>query len=224
MKKIIVISVGGSIVNPDNVDTNFLKRLKTLTKSLIKKYRLIIVIGGGKTCRKYQKGLSEVIGKNHNSLDWIGIYSTWLNAELVRLSLNNLAYKEIIKDPTKKVKFKNVLIAGGWKPGWSSDYDAVLLAKLYKAKTVINMSNVDRLYTKDPNKYKNAEKITITNWKKFRKIVGNKWKPGLNMIFDPIAAKQAQKQKLKLVLIGKNLNNLKNLLNNKKFKGSVVKS
>ena len=155
-------------------------------------------------------------------LDLIGIYATRLNAHLLRTIFRDIAYKRIIKDPTEKISFDKVLIAAGWKPGFSTDYDAVMLAKTFNAKTVVNMTNIDYLHDKDPSKYKNAKLIKEIDWAGFRKIVGSKWSPGLKAPFDPVASKLAQKLDLTLVLIGKNLNNLKKFLEGRKFKGSIV--
>ena len=154
--------------------------------------------------------------------DWIGIHATRLNAHLLRTIFRDIANPVIIKNPTRKVRFDKVLIAAGWKPGFSTDYDAVILAKNYNAKTVINMTNIDYLYDKDPRKHKDAIKIEETDWHSLQNIVGDKWSPGLNAPFDPVATKKAASLKLRLVLLGKNLSNLKNFLDNKKFKGSVV--
>jgi uridylate kinase len=221
-KEVIVLSLGGSVIVPDSVDSNFLKNFRKLVIKNLKRYKFIIITGGGKTCRNYQKAANSITKLKSEDLDWLGIHVTWLNADLVRTIFKDVAYKCFIINPNKKVKFDNVLIAAGWKPGWSTDYDAVLLAKNYKAKTVINMTNVEYLHDKDPRKYKNAKKIEKIDWKNFRKIVGDKWTPGLNTPFDPIATKLAQKLKLKLILVGKNMNNFENFLKGKKFKGSVV--
>ena len=97
-----------------------------------------------------------------------------------------------------------------------------LVIDSYKRLAENDSSVLIDLHDKDPRIYKNAKKIEKTDWKGLRKIVGNKWIPGMNVPFDPIAAKEAQKLKLKLVLVGKDLNNFKKFLDNKKFKGSVV--
>ena len=222
MKEVIVLSIGGSVVIPEDIDVAFLKRLKNFVKKYSKKYKFIIVIGGGKVCRNYQNALQAIIGKDNLALDWMGISVTFVNAFLVKVALG--VKSPVVSNPTKKVKFDSVLIASGWKPGVSTDYDMVLHAKTYRVKRIVNMSNVSYLYDKDPNKYKSAKKIELIDWKGFRKIVGNKWKPGLNAPFDPIAAKLADKLGLELVLIGNKINNLKNYIDGKKFKGSIVKS
>ncbi|MBW2981493.1 UMP kinase [Candidatus Woesearchaeota archaeon] len=222
-KEVIVISLGGSVVVPDNIDIKFLKNFKILIQRYSNKYKFILVIGGGKTARRYIDAVKSILKKaNNKKLDWIGIRATWLNAEFVKIIFENQSYDIVVDNPNKKVKFDKILVAGGWKPGWSTDYDAVLLAKNYNAKTIINMTNIEYLYNKDPRKNKDAKKIKKIDWTGFRKIVGNKWIPGMNVLFDPIAAKEAQKLKLKLILIGNNLNNFKEFLDGKKFKGSVV--
>ena len=224
--KIIVISLGGSLIVPKaGIDVKFLKNFKKLIESAAKKgHRFILVCGGGTTARKYQNGLRGVLNPTQEQLDWVGIEATKLNANLVRLIFGKLAHSKIITDPTKKVNFKEkVLIGAGWKPGWSTDYDAVLLAKIYGAKKVINLTNVDYLYDKDPSKYKNAKKIKEIDWAGFRKIVGNKWVSGANTPFDPIASREAQKLKLELILAnGKKLKNLENIIQGEKFIGSRV--
>ena len=154
--------------------------------------------------------------------DWLGIHTTRLNAHLLRTIFREVANPAIVFDPTRPVEFDKVLIAAGWKPGFSTDYDAVMLAKNLGARTVINITNIDYLHDKDPRKYKDSKKIEKIDWKGFRKIVGDKWSPGLNAPFDPVASKLAQESGIKLVLIGKNLDNIKNFLDKKKFKGSIV--
>lgn len=223
--KTVVISLGGSIIVPDKVDTRFLKEFKKLADKFVKKgYRFAIYCGGGKLARDYQKAASSISKLSQKQLDWLGIHATWLNADLLIKIFGNVSGDCFIIDPTKKVKSnKKVLIAGGWKPGWSTDYDAVLLAKNLKAEMVINMTNVDYVYDKDPKKSRNAKPIKETTWKELRKIVGSKWKAGLNMPFDPIASKEAEKSKLSVAIIGKNLKNLEKLLKGKKFKGTIIK-
>ncbi len=220
-----IISLGGSMVVPDQINVSYLKKLKQLILKHSKKHKFIITVGGGKTCRNYQKAARSINKKiTQKDLDWIGIYTTWFNADFVRTLFKDLAHHTIVQNPTKKIKFKKILFAGGWKPGCSTDYDAVLLAKTYQAKSLINITNVSYLHNKNPKKYKNTKIIKQATWKEFRKIVGNKWSPGLNAPFDPIAAKLAQKLKLKLYLVGPSLKNLDNLLKNKKFKGSTIEN
>jgi uridylate kinase len=224
-RKLFIVSVGGSLINPGELDINFLTKFKKLILSQVKKgNRFILITGGGKLCRNFQLALKHVSKPTKNELDWLGISTTWLHADLVKLMFGKLAHKNIIKDPNIKVNFKEkILVAGGWMPGRSTDDDAIRLAKVYGAKTVINLSNIDFLYNKDPNKYSDAYKIEKINWKNFRQIIGNKWDPDKNLPFDPTAAKLAQQLKIKVVIAnGKNLNNLNSIFEEKSFVGTEI--
>jgi uridylate kinase len=223
--KLIVISLGGSLIVPDEIDIDFLNKFKKLIDSLTKqKYRFVLICGGGKTCRKYQSAASGVIKIASDDLDWLGIHATRINAHLLRTIFKRDAHPQIITHPLEKIQFKEkLLIAAGWKPGWSTDYDAVILARKLGAEKIINLSNITYAYDKDPNKFPDAKPIIESNWKEFRKILPIKWTPGLNSPFDPIASKLAEKYKLKVVIMnGRDMINLKACITGKKFKGTII--
>lgn len=221
-----ILSVGGSLIVPAaGIDVNFLKSLR---RFVLKRYdagdRLIIVAGGGVTARQYVQAAAAVEKVPEDDQDWLGIHATRLNAHLLRTLLRDVAYPEIITNPDKVLNAcSRVIIAGGYRPGWSTDYVAVLLAKKYKAKTVINLSNIDYVYNQDPRRYSGAKIIKEINWDDFRQIVGNEWRPGLNAPFDPIASRLAQSLKLRVaVLNGHNLVNVGKFIDNKSFKGTLI--
>jgi len=230
-KETIIISLGGSLVAPNEIDLGFLKNFKhSLQKYIggnpsasLRARRFFVLVGGGKICRNYQKALLE-FGAKSSDRDWIGINVSRLNAEVVKQSFSGYSYDKIITDPNKKVKTnKDIIIGAGWKPGWSTDYDAVLIAKTHNIKTIINLTNIDYVYDKNPNQFPDAKPIREINWQDFRKIVGNKWQPGMSLPFDPRAAKLAQELKIKVIIInGKNLERLEDFLNNKPFIGTII--
>ena len=221
--KTIIISLGGSLIVPKKININFLKKFKKTILSFIKNHKFVIICGGGKLARDFQER-GRKLKLTNKALDWLGIYATRINAQMLRVIFNYFTEEKIIIDPTKKIlSKKKIILCAGWKPGWSTDYDAILLAKNSKSKIIINMTNVSYIYNKDPKKHKDAKPIKEISWKNYEKLAGNKWKPGLNLPFDPIAAKEAKKSKLSVIIIGKNLNNLKNLLNDKEFEGTIIK-
>lgn len=224
---LFVISLGGSLIVPDEVDSAYLKKFRELIIQQAKLgKRFIISPGGGKTCRKYQSALKQIISASNDDLDLIGLNTNRFHSVLLRLIFKGYAEKNIAYDPNTELTFKKSILigAGGWKPGRSSDDYSVRLSSIYKSGTVINLSNIDYVYTKDPKKYKDAKKIESISWAGFRKIVGSKWDPGKNAPFDPTAAKLAQKLKLKVIIAnGKNLKNLKNILSEKYFIGTIIK-
>jgi uridylate kinase len=226
-KKTYIISLGGSLIVPKGgIDWRFLKKFRQLIIEQVKKgKRFYIIAGGGKTCRDYNTAANKVARVTPDDLDWLGIHASRLNAHLLKTIFHDVAYKEVIKNPTIHFSTdKNILIGGGWKPGWSTDYVATMIAQEYEVKTVINLSNIEYVYDKDPAKYKTAKKIEKIDWKNFRKIVGDKWIPGLNMPFDPIASKKADHLNLKVVIMdGGKLLNLRKLLDHNIVKGTIIK-
>ncbi len=222
----VVISIGGSIVVPKTgIDVSFLKKLRDLIKSEIeKRQRFVIVVGGGHTARAYQKAASAVSRLDPEDVDWIGIHATRLNGHLLRAIFRDNALHRVVKDPTKKVVWQEpIMVAAGWKPGWSTDYVAVRLAHKYGARRVINLTNIDAVYDKDPSRFDDAEPIEHIAWKDFRKIVGDEWSPGANAPFDPIASKLAQKWGIAAVIAsGHDLKNLKAIIDGKKFRGTMI--
>ncbi|MFH1255300.1 MAG: UMP kinase [bacterium] len=226
-KKTFVISIGGSLIAPkQGIDWRFLKEFRAFILEKIKQgNKFFLIAGGGRTARDYVAAAEQVVKIERDDLDWLGIHATRLNAHLLRTVFRKHAHPEIIKNPLVKMQSsKKIIVASGWKPGWSTDYVAVIIAREYGAETILNLSNIDYVYDKDPNKHKNAKMIEKINWPEFRKLVGNKWSPSLNAPFDPIASKKAQSLKLEVAIInGKNIGNLENYMSGKKFKGTVIK-
>lgn len=223
MAEPIIISLGGAVFAKDGLDTKFLKGFRKIILKRARKRRFFIYVGGGRTARDYQKALKS-LSKNEKERDWVGIYATRLNAQLLRLAFGRAAEEEIITNPTKKVKTrKNIVLAAGWKPGWSTDYDAVLLAENVGARLVVNLTNVDYVYDRDPRKFKNAKPFKELSWLQFKKVIGGKWEPGLHAPFDPVAAEAAARAKIKVaVLNGGKLANFENFLDGKRFRGTVI--
>ena len=198
MKKndLTILSLGGSIIIPKTgFSIPFLREFREMVlRHVSGGNRLILVVGGGATCRFYQSAAKQVVDLTNEELDWIGIHTTVYNAQFVRMILKDVACENIVTDPTQKYEMdKPVLIAAGWKPGCSTDNDAVLLAQTYGAKDIINLSNIEFAYDKDPNVFADARPIENISWSDFRStVVGSEWSPGNSAPFDPIASKTAE--------------------------------
>jgi len=229
--KTIIVSLGGSIIcsSPEKINVRFLKKFRKLILKFIKRgYRFVIIPGGGKVCRLYQKAAAKIRRLPYEDMDWLGIHTTRLNAHLLRTIFRREACPVVFDNPFKKVKKeflkKPIIIASGWRPGCSTDYDAILLAKRFKVKEIINAGNIPFAYNKDPFKYKNARAFKKISWKDYRKLVGSEWIPGLSTPFDPIAAKLAQKLEIRALIIkGTEIKNFeKVLLGPLKFRGTII--
>jgi len=225
--KTILIALGGSIICPQvgKINVAFLKKFKKLIlKYLKKRFRFIIVTGGGKICRLYQKAATKIGKLPYEDMDWLGIHATRLNAHLLRTIFRREAYRVVLDNPHKPIKNSwKLLIAAGWRPGWSTDYIAVLLAKRFKIKEIIDAGNISFVYNKDPLKNKKVQPIKKISWKDYRKLISKRWLPGLAAPIDPFAARLAQKLKIRALIIqGTDLKNFENIFLDKNFRGTII--
>lgn len=218
MYKRIVFSIGGSIVVPGEVDVDFVKEFSGLIKRHNKKCSFSIVVGGGKTARTYA-GAAKALGLSETDAHNLGIAATQINAKLIALAVGG---KFLCIDPVKIGKMKGLSVSGGYKPGHTTDTDAALIAKSMKADAIINVTDVKGVYTKNPKEHADAEFLAGLNWKRFFEIVGHELKPSGHYVFDPIAAGICQKNKIKVVVLSKDLHNIENFLDGKDFIGTII--
>jgi uridylate kinase len=224
----IILSIGGSLIVPsEKVDSAFLAKLNEFIREKVKKgKRFFLVAGGGKTARHYRDAGKEVVGDmTDEDLDWLGIHATRLNAHLLRTIFQDIAHPRIVENYDRKlINWKEpVVIGAGWKPGWSTDYDAVVLARDYGAHLILNLSNIDWVYDKDPRHNKDAKPIKKLTWEDMEGLVGTEWTPGINAPFDPVAAQLAKKLGLTVIVTnGLDFENLEKIIEGEAFKGTVI--
>jgi len=222
--KTVVIALGGSIVHPDGIDTQFLKKFKKFLAPYLKRgTRFVLVLGGGALARRFQDAAQAVLNVNDEDKDWIGIHATRLNAHLLRTVFRDTANPVIIDARSKIARLRYpVTIAAGWRPGWSTDYVALQIAADLGVKETIIAGKPDYVYDKDP-KYPGAKKFEVLGWRDYGKLVPKKWKPGLHAPVDPVGAALAAKAGLKAIIMdGRNLANFDALLKGKEFRGTII--
>lgn len=224
----IVISLGGSLIVPDTIDTELLSAFKQFVEESVKTgKRVVVIAGGGKTTRRYQEAAAHVATLTDDDLDWLGIHATRLNAHLIRTILRDVAHPVIITNPDDVLDVPDsarVIVAAGYRPGSSTDLRAVQIAAHLGATKLINLSNIDYAYTDDPRTNPSAQKITETTWAEFRAILPAEWSPGLSSPFDPVAAREAEKNAIEVAIInGKQLDELRKYLKSQPFIGSVIR-
>lgn len=229
-EQVFVLSLGGSLIVPNGgIDTVFLTQFYEFIKQQVteRKRRFFITVGGGAITRHYQQAARAVRlhDLSDTDADWLGVHATRLNAQLMRAIFQDLADPRVIKHYEIILKIQApVAIAAGWKPGWSTDYCAVTLCQDYGMSQVVNLTNVDQVYDKDPNKFADAKAITDITWADYRAMVGDVWKPGMNAPFDPIASKLAQDLGISVKIVnGKNLDSLAKALDGQPFVGTTIR-
>lgn len=229
-RKRIIISVSGSLIVPNGgIAEEYLAKLnKFIRKQLTDdpKRQFFLVIGGGSVARHYIEAGREVLKHELSAedLDWLGIHATRMNAHLVRTIFRDIAHPSIINDyDIIRKAHESVVVAAGWKPGWSTDYCAILLCDDYGENKVLNLTNIKQLYDKDPNEYSDARPINRISWEDFRKLVREKWTPGMHAPFDPIAAKKAQDLGIKAIIMsGTDFENMEKYFKGEEFVGTVI--
>ena len=211
-KETIVLSVGGSLIVPGEIATDFLTKLHTfITHQTTNHGRFFIIIpGGGKTSRNYVSALKSYTD-DHTAHDRLGIAACAMNGALL---------EELFKDN------ENVLVRPDpelYEPGASSDRAAVRTAIKHDAKKAINLSNISHVYTADPNTDPAATKIDKITWADFRKLIPGEFTPNLSSPFDPEAAKLAEENAIEVATIhGDSLNEVENYLAGNEFDGTVI--
>jgi len=225
----IVISLGGSLIVPNGgIDTVFLSKLNSFIRDRLAENpnrQFFLITGGGATARQYIDAGKAVIGElTDDDLDWLGIHATRLNAHLVRTIFRDIAHPVIIEHYEVILKVEEPLvICSGWKPGWSTDYCATMICEDYGVKELINLSNIEKVYDKDPKQFPDAKPLDQISWGELRSMVGDEWVPGMNAPFDPIASKKAQELGVKVaVMKGNDFENLERYLKDEEFIGTTI--
>ena len=149
-----------------------------------------------------------------------------MNGHLLRSLFREQAHQTLIKDPGKPIDATSpIVISAGWKPGWSTDYCAVLTAHMLGATRLVNLSNIDYVYDKDPRENPKVQKIEKISWADFREIIPKEWDPGLSSPFDPLASKKAEELGLEVAIInGARLEEFSNYIDGKPFIGTIISS
>ena len=219
----IVLTIGGSVILSEELESSYFEKLANLLKITSKKYKLFIVVGGGNVARRYIK-LGRELGFSEDILDLIGIDITRINAKFLSNILTDSNNKiPYTTDEAIKVD-KSIVIMGGTTPGHSTDMVGAEIAEKIHSELFIIATNVDGIYDKDPNKYSDAKQIKEIEIEKLIKSFGTQWKKaGKNMVVDGPALKIVKRAKLTTyVLNGKKLDQLKKALNFQPFDGTKI--
>jgi len=202
----IVISLGGSLLTRELTPENFKRYANVLKRLKNKGHKMVVVCGGGKVCREY-RDLVKNIGGNIVLQDWVGIEASHLNAFTLIAALGKNAHPMSLRTVGEvKKNFKGkILVCGGNLPGCSTGYDAALFAEAIRADLLIKASDIDGVYSADPDLDPNAKKYDKLTHEEFLKIIlQNPQTPGEYRLFDLKATKLIKKNKIKTIFIDGN--------------------
>ncbi len=224
-KRVQVLSLGGSLIVPNKINLEFLRKFREVINKNKSKYKFVIVCGGGSVARKYIQALNED-KKSEYLQSLVGISITRLNARFMSYFFGIDPEKGIahdMKNVENLLKKNDIIFCGAlrYAPNQTSDATACKLAAFLKTD-FINLTNVKGLYDKNPE-LKGAKFIERTSIAEFNKIVmAIPNKPGMHAPVDHVAMKVIRENKIKTYIIGPDTKQLDNLLNNKDFIGTTV--
>ncbi len=222
--KRIVISLGGSIIVPGEIDSSLVREFVTLIESYCAQgFSFCIITGGGATARAYQNALRNFSSSDNDS-DWIGVFATRLNGEFIRFAFKDLAYPSVVSYPFSFDTVSHPVVVGaGHAPGNSSDMGAVLAADYLQSSRVVNLSNISYVFSGDPKTNPEAIPLKQLSWDEYLKIIPTQWIPGMSTPFDPIASAYCKEKSIEVAVInGRNLEAFKNYMEGKEFEGTQI--
>ena len=226
MKKVVVLSLGGSLIIPDDINLKFLKEFKKVVRKNTGNYKFIIVCGGGGIARKYISALKQ-IGMNETFQSFSGISATRMNARFMSYFFGQNPEKGIpqkMEEIHRYLKKQDVVFCGAleYQPNQTSDSTSAEVAEHFKT-IFINITDVDGLYDKNPKEHKNAKFIPEISWEDFYKFASKmKYNPGQHFVLDQTAAKIIMHKKIQTYILGKKTKYLDNFLNKRAFKGTRI--
>jgi len=212
---------------PGDDDSDYIRELADMISSICKDMQIVIVCGGGKIARYYTETGKELGGDTHQ-LDMLGIGVTRLNAGLLAMALGDLSSIDIpftAEEATSRSVKGGVIVMGGTVPGHTTDAVATMVAKAMKADRVVNATSVDAVYTDDPRKNPDAERLLKITIKELGELVYKEHGAGRSSVFDPLGIKIATEEKIDIVIVdGRDLKDLKNAILGNEVKGTFINS
>jgi len=228
MKKVIVLSLGGSLIVPEKIDVKFLESFRKTILKHTRKYKFVIVCGGGSVARTYITGLkNQPIKKKTYLQSMLGISATRTNARFMTYFFGKDSNQGIPHDmqSVRNLLAKHDVVFCGalrYETKQTSDSTAAKLARLFKSH-FINLTNINGLYDKNPKTSKSAKFIPEISHKDFLKMANKlTFHPGQHFVLDQTAASIIKKYNIRTYIVGSDMKNLDKLLSNKHFVGTII--
>jgi uridylate kinase len=223
----VVVSIGGSVLLTGDQDAKYLEDLGDLLRRIGRRFPLAVTTGGGRTAREYIR-LGRELDLTEVELDEIGIEVTRLHARILaaRIGPPTPAHPATsLREAVHELTRVSPVVLGGTEPGHTTDAVAALLGVRMRAVRVVNATNVDGLYDRDPRVYSGAKRISKISWPEFRARVHGTTtgEPGENFLFDRLGADALARAQIPLAIVqGRDLSSLEAALTGRRFDGTQV--
>jgi uridylate kinase len=198
----VVVKLTGKLFDLGNVD--ILKSYcRIIRDRFLRGYRFAIVCGGGSTARHYIN-MARKLGVSESWSDLLGINVSRVNALLMNAALGDIAYSYIPKNVDEVLtawSSGKVVTLGGLQPGQSTNAVAMVIAELVGADLVVNATDVDGVYDKDPKKYSDARLLPKITINELKNLISSRSEAGTYELFDQLAISIAERSKIKIYFV-----------------------
>jgi len=221
----IVVKLGGHAF-PLKLDVEKISDYANVFKKVRRRVQgLIVVVGGGGLARLYIKVARE-LGANETLCDLMGIKSTQLNARLLIAGLQEDVYPIVpnnVQEVDTAFESGKIVVLGGLRPGQSTNAVVAVSAESINADLLINATDVDGVYTADPEKDPNAKKLDEIGAEEFlKKVLSKELWAGSYELFDPVAIKIVKRSRIPTRIIsGRKVGNIERVIKGEKL-GTLI--
>ena len=223
----VVVSIGGSVLLTGTGDAEYFEHLADLLRRVGAERPLVVTTGGGRTAREYIR-LGRALGLTEFELDEVGIEVTRLHARLLAARVGPPAPAHpptTVPAVVEQLRSGSPVILGGTEPGHTTDGVAALVAVRIRAARVVNATDVDGVYDRDPRSHPDACRIERLSWPEFRAMVqaGTSGEAGQNFLFDRLGVDALARSAIPLLVVpGRDLPNLEEAIAGRPCRGSRV--
>lgn len=169
-----------------------------------KGHELVVVVGGGSLARDFIK-VARVMGLSESDQDKVAINVSRLFAQLLAIRLGDLELGRIptsVDEVAEGLETGKIVVMGGIRPGMTTDAVAAMVAERIGAELLVKATDQEGIYTKDPRKHPDAEKIDVLSFDDLVQFFEqNKHKAGIHQVLDPEAVRILQKERTKTVVV-----------------------
>jgi uridylate kinase len=203
-----VLKIGGSLLYDDkgHINLDRIRSYSEVVADVVGNGHELVIVVGGKPARTFISAARN-LGATEAQCDWLGIKVARNNAELLCAALGNLAYPKIVESLDEletAVGQGKVVLMGGLTPGQSTNAVAALAAESVKAELLMNATNVDGVYDRDP-KLEGAVKLDLVDVDQLDSILsGSGTRAGEYKLFDPVAIRVVGRSKIPTVIFNGN--------------------
>jgi uridylate kinase len=200
----VVVRAGGSVV-ASPLNAPLIGKYVDLLKDLRNQgHEVVAVVGGGSLAREFIRVAAE-LGLEEARRDWAAIHVSRLLAQLFALCLGKDGCGGVpvsVDEAEACMKRGKIVVVGGLRPGMTTDSVAALIGERIKADLLVKGSNVDGIFTKDPKKFPDAEKLDKLKFEDLTRLLeADSHRAGINQIIDPEAVKILRRSRLKTVVV-----------------------